>query len=461
MTAPRPVPRVVLAAPSSGAGKTTVTAALLAACRQRGLAVAPFKAGPDYIDPTHHAVAAGRASRNLDSWLMPPDMLRALFDRATSGTQHADVAVIEGVMGLFDGREATSDEGSTAALAALLATPVVLVLDASAMARTAAAVVHGLHGFSPTLRLAGVILNRVGGAGHAALCARAIAETTGVPTLGWLPRDPAIAAPERHLGLVLAGEHPMDVARLAAQAEATLDVDGLLAIARTAPPLPAAAPVLPPPVSGVRARIGVARDAAFDFYYEDNLDLLRALGAELVPFSPLDDAALPPALGALYLGGGYPELHAARLAANAPLRAAVRAFADAGRPVYAECGGLMYLAEALIDQDGARHAMVGAIAGISRMQTTLTIGYRDAVALRDSPIARAGQWVRGHAFHYSTLTGVTATTAYRQHDGEATEGVVAGPQANVLASYLHVHFGTDVSLARRFVDHAAAAVHAA
>jgi cobyrinic acid a,c-diamide synthase len=451
------IPRLVLAAPGTGQGKTTVAAALMRLLRDRGLRVAPFKAGPDYVDPSHHRAAAGRASRNLDGWLLPPDTLRALFRRATTGAREADVAVVEGMMGLFDGRSATSDEGSTAHTARLLAAPVVLVLDAWTMARTAAAVVRGLHTFDPALPLAGVVLNRAAGPGHYALCRDAIVGATGVPVLGWLPADAALAVPERDLGLVLAGERPMDVERLAERAAATLDVDGLLAVARAAPPLPGGPDPLPAPAARGRATIAVARDAAFDFYYEDNLDLLRDLGAELRFFSPLADARLPEDAGALYLGGGYPELHAARLAANTGMRAAVRAFAASGRPVYAECGGLMYLCEALTDAAGARHPMAGVLPGASVMQPRATLGYREVVALRDSPVARAGDALRGHEFHFSTREAGAGAPAYRRTDGGETEGVVAGPRDNVLASYLHLHFATDPRTAERLVALAAEA----
>ncbi|HEX8274452.1 MAG TPA: cobyrinate a,c-diamide synthase [Longimicrobiaceae bacterium] len=445
------IPRLVLAAPGTGQGKTTVAAALMRLLRDRGMRVAPFKAGPDYVDPSHHRAAAGRASRNLDGWLLPPDTLRALFRRAVTGERAADVAVVEGMMGLFDGRSAASDAGSTAEAARLLGAPVVLVLDVWSMARSAAAVVRGFHGFDPALPLAGVVLNRAAGPGHYALCRDAVVGETGVPVLGWLPADPALAVPERDLGLTLAGERPMELDRLAERAAETLDVDGLLAVARAAPPLPAGPDPLPAPVGGRRAVIAVARDAAFDFYYEDNLDLLRDLGAELRFFSPLADARLPEDAGALYLGGGYPELHAARLAANAGMRAAVRAFAAAGRPVYAECGGLMYLCEALVDAAGARHPMAGVVPGASAMQPRVTLGYREVVALRDSPLARAGDTVRGHEFHYSARESAAGEPAYRRADGAETEGVVAGPRGNVLATYLHVHFATDPRMAERLV----------
>jgi cobyrinic acid a,c-diamide synthase len=454
--APISVPRVVIAAPASGAGKTTVAAALMRAACDRGLRVAPFKVGPDYIDPSHHRVAAGRPSRNLDGWMLPHSTVLALFGRATSGAHAADLAVVEGVMGLFDGRTGTSEEGSTAQMAKLLRAPVVLVLDASAMARTAGAVVHGLHTFDDDLRLAGVVLNRMGSERHYEMCAAAIRERTQVPVLGWLPKDPAIGVPSRHLGLVLAGENPINMEQLGARAAETLDVDGLLTIARNASTLAVpASDLLPPPVTHRRARIAIARDAAFDFYYEDNLDLLRSLGAELVPYSPMSDAALPADVGALYLGGGYPELHAAGLSANTAMLADVRAFAASGRPVYAECGGLMYLADAFVAADESRFQMAGVIPGVSRLAERLTIGYREMRALRDSPIALAGQFVRGHEFHHSSLTHGSGSPAYLRSDIDQPEGIVGGPRGNVLASYLHVHFGADPRLAERFVGLAA------
>jgi cobyrinic acid a,c-diamide synthase len=451
-----PIPRLILTAPGTGQGKTTVAAAVMALLAERGLRVAPFKVGPDYLDPTHHRAAAGRASRNLDSWLLPPDVLLALFRRAATGANAADVAVVEGMMGLFDGRSAASDEGSTAAVAKLLGTPVVLVLDVWTMGRGAAAVVHGMATFDPDLTLAGVVLNRAAARSHVELCRDAIAATTGVPVLGWLPADEGLAVPERHLGLTAAGERAMDLARLRDAARETLDVDALLRIARSAPPLPAGPDPLPAPAAGVRAVIAVARDAAFDFYYEDNLDLLRAAGAELRFFSPLADARIPADADTLYLGGGYPELHAAALAANAEMRADVSRFAASGRPVYAECGGLMYLCDALVDEAGARHPMAGVLPGESRMRG-LTIGYREVVALRDTPIARAGWTVRGHEFHHSVLAGGSPSPAYRRKDGTETEGVVGGKMGNVLGSYVHVHFGADARMAERFVARAAAA----
>jgi len=452
MTPPHDIPRVVVAAPASGQGKTTATAALIGLAREGGLRVAPFKAGPDYLDPTHLAHAAGRPARNLDSWLLPSETIVALFRRATSGAHAADLAVVEGMMGLFDGFSGSDDVGSTADTARILDAPVVLVLDASAAARTSAAVASGLDRFHPRTRIAGVIFNRVAGSGHFGMLRDAL-ESVSLRTLGWIPDDPALAVPERDLGLVLAGEHTLDLDRLVAAARETIDLEAVLTAARSAPALPPVDPLsVPADVAPDRpVVIAVARDAAFGFYYEDNLDLLRAAGAELRFFSPLQDEDVPEATDALYLGGGYPELHAERLFVNLPMRRAIRRFAERGGPVYAECGGLMYLSRELIDAAGRRHRMVGVVDAVSRMEPRVRIGYRDVVAIRDSPILSAGTGLRAHEFHFSTLDRAPEPAAYRRRDGAETEGTVTGAAGNVLASYLHVHFASDPALAPRFV----------
>jgi cobyrinic acid a,c-diamide synthase len=361
------------------------------------------------------------------------------------------LAVIEGAMGLFDGASSLGDGGSSAEIAKLLRVPVVAVLDVWTMARSAAAVAEGLRSFDPDLPLAGVILNRAAGEPHADLCREAM-EARGIEVFGWLPREPAAALPERHLGLVLPGESPADVGLLAELAERHLRLDRLLEVARAAPRLPPApAGALPERVGRTRAVIGVARDAAFDFYYEDNLDLLSDLGAEIRNFSPLRDAGPPEGVDALYLGGGYPELFGEELFVNLGCRLKVREVAASGRPVLAECGGLMYLSRELVDARGRRHRMAGVLPGTSRMQERLTIGYREVEALVDSPLAPAGTLLRGHEFHLSHLDPPPSPAAYRRHGGSETEGVVAGPRGNVLASYIHVHFGTDPALAERFI----------
>jgi cobyrinic acid a,c-diamide synthase len=460
--------RLVIAGVTSGVGKTTIASAILAALRARGRRVQPFKAGPDYIDPTYHTLAAGRACRNLDSVLLPPAALHALFLRAAEGT---DLALIEGVMGLFDGRSGRGEEGSTAQIAKLLGAPVVVVVDVAKTARTAGAVALGCARFDPDLAVAGFILNRVGSPTHGQAATEAVEAATGLPVLGAFPRDDALALPERHLGLiptVEAGPGQDFVARLAAAAERYLALDQLWALAETplAPQIAGSAddakPLFPDEPPPTRATIAVAQDQAFSFYYQDSLDLLAAWGAELAPFSPLVDAALPAGARGVYLGGGFPELYAAELAENRAMHAALASAGAAGLPIYGECGGLMYLGRSLTDFAGRRHAMVGLAPIDSAMQRErVTLGYRTATALRASPILAAGDCVTGHEFHYSHLDSPVAeeTAAYRLTErAGAAEGYAAG---NVLASYLHVHFGADPAMARRFVAACATSAHGA
>lgn len=448
--------RIVIAGSASGVGKTTVAAGLMAAFRARGLAVRPFKAGPDYLDPTYHTLAAGAPSRNLDTWLVPHDRLRACFVHAV---RDADIAVIEGMMGLFDGLDYTSEAGSTAELATLLDAPVIIVLDVGAQARSAAATALGFLRFDPAVRVAGFICNRVGGPGHYGGVKRAIEDATGIPVLGGIPQRDAAAIPERHLGLTPTGErgdlHPL-VDALASLIAESCDLDALLAIARSAPPPahPSARAVSFPIASGVGPIIAVARDRAFSFYYEDNLDLLRLAGAEIAPFSPLADTRLPHNTAALYIGGGYPEVYAAELAANTPMRRRLRDAIAGGMPCYAECGGLMYLTEALVDGAGARHAMVGALPGHTVMGGRWPhLGYTTVRALRDTPLLRAGEETRGHEFHYSTWEDAPIDTphAYARQDARGASVPEGYARGNLLASYVHLHFWSAPDLAARFV----------
>lgn len=446
--------RLVLAAPHSGSGKTTVASLLCLALRQRGLRVAPFKLGPDYLDPTHLSRAAGRPARNLDSFLLTPDRLKTLFSRAA---RNADLCVLEGVMGLYDGRDPAGDAHSTADLARLLEAPVVLVLDASGSARTVAAVAQGLRDFGrgqggpeqggPDLNVVGVILNRVGGRGHAALCEVALAQI-GLPLLGFVAQNAALHLPERHLGLLSAEEASWDEAEALRAAEG-LNLDALLAAAE-APALPLA-PSTPRPALA-RARIAYALDEAFHFYYPDALDALRDAGAELVPFSPLRDAELPPGVGGVLLGGGYPEAHAAELSANAAMRSALLTFAATGRPVIGECGGLMYLGETLEDLDGRTFEMCGVIPYRTRMAARLTLGYREATALTASPLGPAGTVLRGHEFHHSVTLHAPTRPAYAWTDHAGARVEEGYAQGHVLASYLHVHWGASEALASRLVE---------
>ncbi|WP_457636644.1 cobyrinate a,c-diamide synthase [Oceanithermus sp.] len=436
------LPRLVIAAPSSGSGKTTVAAALLAAWRARGRVVQPFKVGPDYIDPTHLARAAGRTPRNLDGWFLERPELLEVFRR---GSERAEGALVEGVMGLFDGRDALGREGSTAQVARWLDAPVVLVVDAGAMAGSIAALVRGFRDHDPSLWLAGVVANRVGSARHAEILAEAL-EPVGVPLLGYLPRSPEFELPERHLGLVLAGERTLE-AGVWARAAGTLNVEALWRLARSAPPLVLLPHRLPEERRPLMARIAVARDAAFSFYYPEALELLEQFGAELVPFSPLVDEAPPADAGAVWIGGGYPELYARELTANRAAREGLRRFPG---PVYAECGGLMYLSEALETPEG-RFPMVGLVPGAARMQDRPTLGYRHVEALADGPVARKGWRAKGHAFHYSTRP-VVEPAAWLRVGGSEREGYTDG---RVHASYTHLYFPAGPELARRFVEAAA------
>jgi cobyrinic acid a,c-diamide synthase len=456
MTAHVQVPRLVLGGASSGSGKTTLAVALLAALRDRGLRVAAFKCGPDYLDPGYHARAAGAPSHNLDGWMMGRDAVLATFARAARG---ADVAIVEGVMGLHDGASPVSDAGSTAEIARWLEAPVALVLDASGMARTAAAIAAGLAGFDPRLRVSALVCNRVGSRGHLELLREAVATP---PVLGGFPARTDLAFPERHLGLVTASRRVLpdeQIAAWARLAEEWLDVDALLAAARAAPPLAVPDPA-PAPPAAARCRIGVAHDEAFHFYYEDNLARLEALGATLVRFSPLHDAGLPDVDG-LYLGGGYPEEHAAALAANVGMRRAVRALAASGRPVYAECGGLMALATAIRTRDGHVHEGVGLLPGTAIVHERLqALGYAEVTTRAPSLAGPAGARLRGHQFRYSELADVPDAVprvyAVARRRGEPIlEGYAPAP--NVLASYVHAHWASCPAAAEAFVAACAAA----
>jgi cobyrinic acid a,c-diamide synthase len=447
------VARLVVAGVASGVGKTTTTVALARALSSRGLRVALFKCGPDYLDPTYHARAIGGASHNLDGWMMGRDAVLSTFER---GARHADVALIEGVMGLFDGASPTGDQGSTAEIAKWLGAPVLVAIDASGIARTVAAVAHGLATFDPELLVAGFVCNRVGSRGHLELLRQALRSP---PIVGGFPRQPDLAFPERHLGL-----HRAD---LVSVPDALLDrwgdlarewvaLDLVLEIARAAPPLGQAQPAPARAAARVepRCRIGIAYDEAFHFYYEDNLRRLEELGAQLVRFSPMRDAL--PDVDGIYLGGGYPEAHAEALTANDGLRSAMVAFADRGGPIYAECGGLMYLAQAIHTLDGRSHRMVGLIEGEVRMSDRLqALGYAEVETQCPTLLGPAGLRFRGHQFRYSDLavSGEGLKPAYslrRRRGGDVSH---EGYQVrNTLASYVHAHWASNPLAARGFVE---------
>jgi len=453
------ISRVVIAGTSSGAGKTTVASGLIGALRGSGLRVQGFKVGPDYIDPSYHALASGRPGRNLDAFLSGPELIAPLVRHGSAG---AEIAVIEGVMGLFDGASSRGELASTAHVAKLLRAPVVLVVDGSAMARSAAAIVHGFRTFDPEVQIAGVVFNRVGSDGHEQLLREAVGELSppAVPVLGALRRDDRISAPERHLGLVPAAERERQATgALAALTDAIVrcvDVGHVERIARGAPGC--AGPAWDPTVAAPAGeparpvRIAIARGPAFSFHYEENLELLTAAGAELVGFDPTVDTALPAGCGALVLAGGFPEIFGSELEANAVLRAQIAAFAAAGHPVLAECGGLLYLAREL---DG--HEMCGVLPARGRMAQRLTLGYRDAIAATETPWLAGGEPVRGHEFHYSTVEQLpdhAVAPAWRLSARGITrpEGLAIGA---VQASYLHVHWAAFPGIPGRFVRAAA------
>ncbi|WUL30684.1 cobyrinate a,c-diamide synthase [Streptomyces canus] len=479
------VPRLVIAAPSSGSGKTTVATGLMAAFAARGLAVSPHKVGPDYIDPGYHALASGRVGRNLDAYLCGPELVAPLF---LHGARGCDIAVVEGVMGMFDGAAGEGELASTAHVAKLLRAPVVLVVDASSQSRSVAALVHGFASWDPEVRVGGVILNKVASDRHEALLREAL-ESAGVPVFGVLRRVAQVDTPSRHLGLVPVAERrgaAVDaVAAMAEQVRAGCDLDGLVSLARGAgalscaawdaaevlassppPPLPvpspgAAAPSTPPGGSAPRPPsalegprpqtpdglvVAVAGGPAFTFSYAEHSELLAAAGAEVVPFDPLRDERLPDGTAGLVIGGGFPEVYAAELSANEPLRKAVSALAETGAPVAAECAGLLYLCRELDGQP-----MCGVLDASARMEDRLTLGYRDAVAVSDSSLAVAGTRMQGHEFHRTVVepeAGDAAAWGVRV-PRRRLEGFV---QRGVHASYLHTHWASVPGVARRFVE---------
>ncbi|MFI1863250.1 cobyrinate a,c-diamide synthase [Streptomyces jumonjinensis] len=443
------VARLVIAAPSSGSGKTTVATGLMAAFAASGLAVSPHKVGPDYIDPGYHSLATGRPGRNLDAYLCGTELVAPLFAHGAAG---CDVAVVEGVMGMYDGAAGAGELASTAQTAKLLKAPVVLVVDASSQSRSAAALVHGFVSFDPEVRVGGVILNKVATDRHEGLLREAL-EEVGVPVLGVLRRQAAVATPSRHLGLVPVAERTAEaVASVAAMGELVrqgCDLAGLLALARSAPPLGAGAwsagEGMAPEAAGVRPVVAVAGGPAFTFSYAEHVELLTAAGAEVAAFDPLRDEELPEGTSGIVIGGGFPEVYAPELSANEALRKAVGEFARSGGPVAAECAGLLYLARSLDGQP-----MCGVLDAEARMGERLTLGYREAVAVADSALAATGTRMRGHEFHRTVIEpGAGPVPAWGMHRPERrVEGFV---QRGVHASYLHTHWAAEPGVARRFV----------
>jgi cobyrinic acid a,c-diamide synthase len=439
---------IIIAGDRSGVGKTTVTLALLAALHQRRQQVQSFKVGPDYIDPMFHTYITGRACRNLDPILTSEDYVQQCFSRHS---QDMPYALTEGVMGLFDGALGTSDVGSTAHVARLLKIPVVLVLNCSSISRSIAAIVHGFCTFDSRVRVAGVILNQVGSDRHLELLSQAL-EPLNLPILGVLRRQDNITIPDRHLGLVPTAElSQLDtiVERLAHLGETCFDWSKLLPLLECGERITDPEPE--PPTAKIR--LAIAQDKAFSFYYADNLTILQQLGAELVPWSPLRDRTLPENIQGLYFGGGFPEVFAAELAENSVAQQAVKSSILAGIPTYAECGGLMYLCEKIVDFNEQDYPMTGILPTAAAMEKRLTLGYRQATALQDSPLVKEGDRFWGHEFHRSSLTfaPIQPLLALQGYDARLLppEG---WQRYQVHASYIHVHFGAQLQLAKRLLQ---------
>lgn len=442
------IPRFVLGGEHSGVGKSTITIGLLRALKDRGLEPQPFKAGPDFLDPMHHTAAVGRPSRNLDTWMFG-DGVRQSFLR---GSRDSSISVIEGVMGLYDGLNGRSDIGSTAHLSKVLRAPVVLVVDATSSARSAGAVALGFKAYDPKVDLAGVIFNNVAGPNHLTTLKDSL---KGMEYLGGIPKDAAVSLRSRHLGLVPAGEADDSASykRIASLIEEHCHLDRIIEIASAAPDIGPAQLSAPKSRKRPRARIGVARDEAFNFYYEDNMDIMRALGAEIVPFSPLRDTL--PEVDGLYFGGGYPEMFADRLEENRAMRSAVKEAAALGLPIYAECGGMMYACRTITDLEGRKRPMTGIFdVEVEMTERVQAIGYAEVEAVTDNMMCLKGWTTRGHEFHYSKVVSSGETDmAYTMRRGK---GMVDGKDGllahNTLASYTHLHFASCPYFARRFVD---------
>ena len=448
-----------------------ITAVIARALMDRGLTVQCFKVGPDFIDPGYHTAVTGRMSRNLDGWMMGRDSCLSTFRLAEVGT---DISLVEGVMGLFDGLSGAGDEGSTAQIAKWLGLPVILIIDGSSCARSAGAAVLGFEQFDPVVNIAGVIFNKVGSTAHYEMLKAGVQEKCRTEVLGYIPRDEQWHTPERHLGLVMAAERETlqtSIANLVQQLEQTVDVQKILGIAGQTSDLRSPISNLRPPISNLRPptsdlrpptsdlrppRIGIARDEAFCFCYQDTIDLLEHFGAEPVFFSPMHDTALPEAILGLYLPGGYPELHAEALSKNAAMRTAIAAFCAAGRTVYAECGGFLYLLESLTGLDGTSYEMAGVFPARATMLPRLQrLGYVEVEALAGHPFLGAGEKVRGHEFHYSAISDMplhiqrTCRVTRRKDKAEFAEGFRIH---NTLAGYMHLHFASNPGFAQNFID---------
>jgi len=448
------IPRIIIGGTQSGVGKTTLSTGLMAALTRKGKKVQPFKVGPDYIDPSYHTLATGRASRNLDSWFVGDETIKELFLR---GSLEADLAIVEGVMGFYDGFGALEERGSTAHIAKTLNAPVILIVNVAKMARSAAAIVKGYQELDQGVQIRGVILNNVGSESHFAMVKEAVEFYTQVPVLGYLPKNGNFTLPERHLGLVMAGEQQelqQVFLNLVEQIEKSIDLDLLLEIAEKAPSLEAPQETIFPVGMPKKIRLGVAHDDAFNFYYQDTLDLLEAWGAEIVYFSPLKDKSLPQDLDGLYIGGGYPEIFAKDLAANQELRQTIKEAGESGLPIYAECGGLMYLTREIKDFTGNIFPMVGLLGARAAMQHKReAMGYVTLEVLEDNFLASQGEILRGHEFHWSKLEDTDEDLVYIYSSSKRGKSKHEGLKyKNVLAAYTHIHFGSQPKLAENFIN---------
>lgn len=450
--------KLVIAGTGSGVGKTTLTVGLMAALQQRGLIVQGFKCGPDYIDPTYHTSVTGRQSRNLDSWMFSHDAVREIFEH---GQQGADISLIEGVMGMYDGKDPLSDAGSTAEISEIIQAPVLLVVNCQSMARSVAAIVQGFQRFSERVNVAAVIANRVGSAAHYKLVKEAVEASCGIPVVGYLQREDDIEMPERHLGLVPSierGELTPMFQRLAQLVEATIDLDLLLTLAESPSLELPPAQLFKSKSEAQLATIAIAKDAAFHFYYPENIELLEAAGARCVYFSPLAGETVPQEADGLYIGGGFPEEFAAELGAQTDAAQSIARAIRQGMPTLAECGGYMYLTESLVTTDGMTYPMVGVIPGQVRMQTKrAALGYREVTGLAGNFLLTDAEQARGHEFHYSVYEVPQASSREPISPAYETKGLRGVKQEGyidhqLVAGYTHLHFASNPKLAERFVQ---------
>ncbi len=452
-------PRIVVAGAHSGVGKTTTTLALVRALTERGLKVQTFKVGPDYLDPSYLHAASGVPCYNLDSWMTGKDYVLDLF---TEKARDADIAVIEGVMGLFDGSDPVEPDGSTAEIASWLDAPVLLVINVHGMARTASALVKGYSEFERNVNVAGVVANHCGSERHAYWLGESFKAYGLPPVVAAVPRGAYPELPSRHLGLVTADERNLSrevLNELGDAFERHGSVDDILALARAAPPPAVTSTDRRKPAEPPRVRLGLAFDAAFHFYYPDNIEALESQGCEVVRFSPLSEQTLPGGLDGIYLGGGYPEVYAQELSANRSMLDSLRAFARSGRAIYAECGGLMYLSRGIETADGKRFDMAGILPARTRMLNRLkTLGYVEVTLLRDSLFGKAGTKMRGHEFHYSELVGDPAEDPNWDHVYEVkkvrlpTSSLEGYQYGRILAGYVHAHFASRPDAVKHFVS---------